>query len=75
MEACCNERLLCIVDVLLGQLGTVKPVTPAQVLTDEGDGHGCLIRIQLGHVQVVNKVDELLGARWTVIDTSLHIQG
>ena len=46
-----------VVDVLLSQLGPVKPVTPAQVLADEGDGHGSLIGIQLGHVQVIHKVD------------------
>lgn len=62
-----------VIDVLLGQFGPVKPVTPAQVLADEGDGHGCLIGIQLGHVQVINKVDELLGAWWSVVNSSLHI--
>lgn len=64
--------LLSVVDVLLCQLGPVKPMAPAQVLSDERDGHGCLIGVQLGHVEVINKVDQLLCTRWTIVDTSLH---
>lgn len=63
--------LLCIVDVLLGQLGSVEPVAPAQVLPDEGDGHGRLVWIQLGHVQIIHKVDELFCAWWPIVDASL----
>ncbi len=61
-----------VMDVLLGELLAVEPMAPAQVLPDEGDGHGCLIRIQLGHVQVVHEVHQLLVARWPVIDTGLQ---
>ena len=66
----CNS--LGVVDVLLSQFGTVKPVSPAQMLADEGDGHGCLIWIQLGHVQVIHKVDQLLGAWRPIVDASLQ---
>lgn len=75
MQALCRQGWKCLlgaVDVLLGQLGAVKPVAPAQVLTDEGNGHGCLIGVELGHVQVINKIDQLLGPRRAIVDTSLH---
>lgn len=67
----CWNRLLCIVDVLLGQLGSVEPVAPTQVLPDEGDGHGCLVWVQLGHVQIIHKVDELFCTWWPIVDASL----
>ena len=41
-------------------------------MPDERDRHGSLIWIQLGHVEVINKVDELLVARRAIVDTSLH---
>ncbi len=63
---------LCVVNVLLGELGAVKPVAPAQVLADQGDGHGCLVWVQLRHVQVVNKVDQLFVAWWPIVDTGLQ---
>ncbi|KAA6427768.1 MAG: hypothetical protein FRX49_02431 [Trebouxia sp. A1-2] len=75
-KAACKILLKCnslgVVDVLLSQFGTVKPVSPAQMLADEGDGHGCLIWIQLGHVQVIHKVDQLLGAWRPIVDASLQ---
>ena len=68
----CQNSLLSIVDVLLGQFGSVKPVAPAQVLPDEGDGHGCLIWVQLRHVEIIHKVDELFCTWRPVVDASLH---
>ena len=65
-------RSLGVVDVLLGQLGSIKPVTPAQVLANQRDGHGCLVGVQLGHVQVIHKIDELLGAWRPIVDASLY---
>lgn len=50
------------------------PVAPAKVLPDQADGHGCLIWIQFGHVEVINKVNELLCARRAIVDASLLLQ-
>mmetsp|Transcript_31715 Transcript_31715/g.90095 ORF Transcript_31715/g.90095 Transcript_31715/m.90095 type:complete len:624 (+) Transcript_31715:5424-7295(+) len=66
--------VLRVVDVLLNELRAVKPVAPAQVLADERDGHGGLVEIQLGHVQVVHEVDERLGAGWAKVDAGLLLQ-
>lgn len=62
-------------NVLLGQLLTVKPVTPAQVLADERYGHCCLVGVQLGHVEVVHKIHQLLVAWRSIVDTSLQTEG
>ena len=59
-------------DVLLGELLAVKPVTPSQMLPNEGNGHGCLIGIKLGHIEVIHKVHKLLVARRSIIDTRLQ---
>mmetsp|Transcript_10037 Transcript_10037/g.27399 ORF Transcript_10037/g.27399 Transcript_10037/m.27399 type:complete len:345 (+) Transcript_10037:6589-7623(+) len=69
------RHVLRVVDVLLRQLVAVKPVAPAQVLSDEGDGHGGFVGIQLRHVQVVHKVDEGLCAWRTVVHACLLLQG
>lgn len=68
-----KQHLLGVVDVLLSQLGSVKPMTPAQMLPDKRDRHGCLIGVKLGHVQIINKVDQLFCPWWTIVDTSLRI--
>lgn len=62
-------------NVLLGQPLTVKPVTPAQVLADERYGHCCLVGVQLGHVEVVHKIHQLLVAWRSIVDTSLQTEG
>lgn len=59
-------------NVLLGQLLAVKPMAPAQVLADERYRHGCLIGVQLGHVEIVHKVHQLFVARRAIVDTSLQ---
>ena len=68
-------HVLRVVDVLLRELGAVEPVPPAEVLPDERDGHGGLVGVQLGHVEVVDKVDERLGARGPKVDPGLLLEG
>ena len=47
-------------------------MAPAQVLPDEGDGHGCLVWVQLRHVKIIHKVDKLFSTGWPIVDASLH---
>jgi hypothetical protein len=71
---CCGvhtRHILGAVDILLRQLGPVVPMAPAKVLPDQANRHCSLICIQLGHVQIVNKVDQLLGARRAVVNPRL----
>lgn len=51
-----------------------SPMAPAQVLADQRDGHRRLVGVQLGHVEVVHKVDQLLGARGAVVDARLLLK-
>mmetsp|Transcript_24996 Transcript_24996/g.41822 ORF Transcript_24996/g.41822 Transcript_24996/m.41822 type:complete len:211 (+) Transcript_24996:4817-5449(+) len=66
--------VLRVVDVLLGELGAVKPVAPPEMLPDKRDGHGGVVRVQLGHVHVVHEVDELVLPGRAVVDPGLLLQ-
>ena len=60
-------NILHIANLLEGEFGPVIPVLVVQVLADERVGLHGAIGVHLRHVHVVNEVDQLLGARRTVV--------
>ena len=68
------RHVLRVVDHLRRELLAVEPVAPAEMLPDLRDGHGGVVRVQLGHVQVIHEVDELILPRRAVVHTRLLLQ-
>ena len=60
-------NILHIVDLLEGEFGPVIPVLVVQVLADECVGLHGAIGVHLRHVHVVNEVNQLFGARRTIV--------
>jgi hypothetical protein len=50
-------------------------MAPGEVLPDQADGHGSLVWVELGHVEVINKVHKVLSAWWPIVDASLLLKG
>jgi hypothetical protein len=56
------------------ELRAIEPVSPAEVLANVRDGHRGVVSVQLGHVEVVNKVNELVVSGGPVVDASFLLQ-
>ena len=68
------RHILHILHFLQRLLGPVVPVGVVQMLSDERVRLNCTVRVHLGHVHVVDEVDEFLGARRTVVSPGLLLQ-
>ena len=67
-------HVLCVVDLLEAELVPAVPVAVVDVLPDDGVGSHRAVLVHLGHVHVVQEVDELLAAGRTVVLTGLLLQ-
>ena len=45
------------------------PVLVVEMLSYEGVGLDCAVRVHFWHIHVVNEIDQFLGSRWTVVTT------
>lgn len=60
-----------ILDILKSELGAIIPVIIIFVLSQKGDGSLSIVGIKSGHVKIINEVDELKFAYWSIGSTSL----
>lgn len=66
-----------VLDFLEHQLGAIVPMAVVLVLTDESDGRLRVVSIELGHVKIIDEVDELelanggVGARHLLLELLL----
>ena len=61
-------------DLLDSELLSVIPVSIVLVLTDESDGTLSIILIESWHVQVIDEVDQLVLANWSIDFTSATLE-
>lgn len=61
-------------DLLDCELLSVVPVSIILVLADESDGTLCIILIESWHVQVIDEVNQLVLANWSIDFTSATLK-
>lgn len=59
---------------VVSKASSALPVPPTDVLPDETNGHCSLVWIQLGHVEVINKVNQMLCSWWSIVHSSLLLE-
>lgn len=63
-----------VLDVLQGKLGAIIPVLVVLVLSQERDGSLGVVGIEGRHVQIIDKVDQLVLADWGISATGLLLE-
>eukprot|EP00162_Nutomonas_longa_P015521 comp22339_c0_seq14/m.53772 comp22339_c0_seq14/g.53772 ORF comp22339_c0_seq14/g.53772 comp22339_c0_seq14/m.53772 type:complete len:382 (+) comp22339_c0_seq14:1574-2719(+) len=72
-----RAQILCVVDLLemrVAQLLAIVPVAIVDVLAHQRDRRLRVVQIEHRHVEIVHKIDKILGAGRTIVATSLLLE-